>query len=322
MKKNILNSLFLVSLCFITEAQAAEQWECAIDLHQGDQGSLSLKHDNDSLTGSLEIKRSDITFEQEVEGRWLGNEVELKRLVSSTNSQVMQGVSIRLGTQHMKIGGRYAEGFNGVWSADCDLVATTAGTQEGQAKTKSSEVPPSTSVRASPFTPTSNQKITFAAQASHPDGVESIEFYLGDKQIKSCQDTKCSFKYGPIGAGKYNWHVIATSKSGAKNTKETNSLEVLSAIGAGACSIQGIATGSAVAQSGEAELRLSGQGNNKSVSATARFDAGTYEFKGLPKGDYTLTVVVPGRPSLLVSPSSASVSCDDAGVVRQNFVFN
>lgn len=321
MKKTTL----LFSLIFFTllsNANAAEQWQCALDLQQGDKGSMTLERSNASVTGSINIDRNGSEFSQEIEGRWLDREVEFKRFLNSTSNEEMHGVAIRVGTSQVKMGGRFAEGLNGVWSADCDLVSAELIKASDTAKKPPSEIEPSISARTTPTKPVSGDKVSFAAQAFHTDGIESITFYLNDKSVHQCQSAECSVSHGPLKAGEYQWHVIAKSKNGIENTKRSNELVIDGSASVGSCVISGIATGSAVAKTAGVTIELIRSNSSKGAIKTTTFNAGAYHFDGVQTGSYLLSVDVADSLGILVSPETQQVNCDVAATVQQNFQFN
>jgi len=223
-----MNKATLIGLLLIfvnnSYANGTDHWECALNLQQGDTGSMTLKRSDSLVTGSININRNGNKFTQELEGLWFDNKIELKRFVNASSNQPMHGIAISVGAKHVKMGGRYAEGFNGVWSADCDLVSTTKNKADSPSTQEASQVLPSISVRATPSSPVSHDTIKFAARAFHPDDIASISFFLNNKPIHQCKSNQCSVEYGRLKAGTYQWHVIAKSKTGLENKKHSNKL--------------------------------------------------------------------------------------------------
>jgi len=315
-----MNKAALISLLLLitstSDAKDTEHWECALNLQQGDTGSMTLKRSDTSVSGRININRNDSEFIQELEGRWLNRELELTRFLNSSDNQVMHGIAIRVGTEQVRIGGRYAEGFNGVWNADCDLVSSGKGGDSSQQE--SSTVPPSISARATPSSPTSRDTVQFSAKAFHPDGIESITFFVNGKSVHRCEKDQCSTKHRPFKAGKHNWYAIAKSKGGSENTIRTNDLVVS---GVGSCTISGIATGSSVAQSSNVEINLTSVRHGKSFLKSTRFDAGVYSFDGLSTGRYLLSINAPESLGIIVTPATKQISCGAEKKLRQNFEF-
>jgi len=321
MTKSNLLCLLLLLIATSSHANSREQWECALDLQQGDKGSMTLNRSEASVSGAISFDRNGSEFTQELEGRWLNREIELKRFLNSTSNQTMHGIAIRVGTKQVKMGGRYAEGLNSVWSADCDLISIIDTKSEGSSDKSQTPVPPSLSSRATPFKPSSRDKIQFAAQAFHPDGIESITFFLNDKSIHRCESKECRVTHGALKAGEHQWHVIAKSKTGAENTKRTNKLLVDQIKRSGSCAISGIATGQAAAQSNDVIIRISGGAGGQTINKSSGFDAGTYRFEGLPAGSYVVSIDVPKSLGILVSPTTKQLDCDDTQSLQQNFEF-
>lgn len=316
MKKAVI-ACFIFLGSNLSVANSTEQWQCALDLQQGDKGSMTLEKSNASVTGSISINRNGSDFSQEVEGRWNQQEVELKRFVNNSSNQTMHGIAIRVGSKQVKMGGRFAEGLNGVWSADCDLVSAVASKDAASSDKTASQAEPSISVRTIPPQPSQRDKIEFSARAFHADGIESIAFYVNDKEIHRCESEQCSVKYGPLKAGKSQWHVIAKSKSGVENTQRDIDLLIATNANSGKCHISGIATGPAVAQSQSVGIRLTRRGKDQST----RFDAGIYSFENLTAGNYVMSVDAADNLGVIVSPASVQIKCGAGGSIQQNFEF-
>jgi len=320
-----MNKSVLICLVFfianIANANGTETWQCALDLQQGDKGSMTLELSDTVISGSINIDRNGSEFAQQLEGRWLDREVELKRFVSANSNQLMHGIAIRVGAEQVKMGGRFAEGLSGVWSADCDLVSQSAGKTDDSSEQAPSQVAPSISVRATPFRPSNTSTIKFSAQAVHPEGIESITFYVNNKSIHTCVSNECNVKHGPLKTGKHQWHVIAKSKNGIENTKTSNNLRVTNSADSGSCTISGIATGPAVAESSKVVVELTSKNRAQTIHKAVRFDAGTYRFVGLVKGSYVLNIEAADSLGILVSPISTQIECKTDRKVQQNFDF-
>lgn len=298
---------------------AAETWECALDLQQGDKGSLSLQRTEDDVTGIIRFDRNGSQFEQEVEGRWSGREIDLTRLVDASSSQAMHAIAVRIGTKQIKMGGRFGDGLTGVWSADCALLGSPTTQPVSKDNSVANENLPSISMQASPFRPSSKEKIEFASTASHPDGIRSVALFLNDREINNCDGNSCSHTHKPLADGIYNWHVIAISKSGVQNTKNPKTLVVKSGRkNTGVCSINGLATGAAVAQSTTVTVQLSGSGKSRST----RFDAGVYAFNNVPAGKYELSLDISTESGLLANPTTTTINCAAGQTIQQNFEMN
>jgi hypothetical protein len=330
MTKSIANLavLLIPTLCFSGQVLAqTQQWECAVNLQQGDTGTMSLSRDGDQVEGSITTVRNSNEFNSEIGGRWSDKVINLKRLLDSNSSEPMAGIVVTLGTEKVKIGGRFSSEYQGVWSADCDLVSSSSVTKERTNANESTDVAessvpnplvPSITSRVSPSKPSSKDKIKLSARASHPDGIASIAFFIGGKKVHTCDDAACEFDYGRLKKGKYNWYAKATSKSGSSNDRVDNELIVSSPL-ASTCNFRGFATGPAANLSLSYRVNLRGNGTEHSKSVA--FKDLKYVITGVPKGNYTLTVDTQADPSVLWSPRSASVTCGSQSEVRQNFDF-
>lgn len=310
-----------ISVTANAAATESQKWECAIDLHQGDNGTLSLNRDGERINGMLNIRRNDSIFENEVSGRWSNNEINLKRLIDDSRNDSMIGVVVSLGTKKVNMGGRYSAEYQGVWSANCDLVGTSNGsTGSADGTEDTSPIEPSTSAGVIPNRPNTADRIKFSARASHPDGIESVSFFVGNKKIHTCDTEVCDYNYGPLSKGKYSWFVEAVSKSGIKNSKRQNEFVVSASASKGSCLIEGIATGTAAELSGIYLVKLYGPDGN-TLKASQEFQDGRYQFTGLPEGRYTLTVDTRADREVLVTPATATATCSAQSKVIVNFDF-
>jgi hypothetical protein len=111
-----------VSVCWTNAAPAAETWRCAIDLHQGDKGTLELTRKAPFIEGKLTIERGDRSFESAVRGEWGEAEIRFSRTLSSTSYQPFQGTVTSAGSGEVLMEGRFAAGNAGQWSCRCQLV--------------------------------------------------------------------------------------------------------------------------------------------------------------------------------------------------------
>ena len=167
----------LVSQGYAYGQSPNQRWECALDLHQGDKGTLSLNRKGDNVNGAIQFSRNDNVFDSDVSGSWVGNQIDLIRLVGSDSTEQMAGVVVALGTEKVSIGGRYSIGYQGVWSANCDLVSESANIEKVQSESF-------TSTQVKPEMPTDKEKVTFSIASSHPSGVKEISIFLGsDKAV-------------------------------------------------------------------------------------------------------------------------------------------
>lgn len=308
-------------LVFAQTKVAIQNWECAIDLHQGDTGVLSLQRSGDQLTGMITVTRNESIFETKVNGQWLNNEITIKRLLGANSSDTMSGVVIAIGTEEVKMGGRFSDTYQGVWSADCNLASASPGNPEQSQRAAGDDIEPSTSTRVSPNSPTANDSITFSARATHPDGIKSISFFLGKKNIHTCQAEVCDFELKPLSKGTYNWRVEALSESGVKSAERFDEFVVRASAGTGGCTIAGIATGPAAELSSLYLVRLFGPNDVGLLKDSAEFNNGAYTFAGLGKGRYFLTVDTQADKGLLVTPVSGTVNCQAAGDLLFDFDF-
>lgn len=319
-------AVILVStVCFANQAHAqTEQWECAVNLQQGDTGTMSLTKNASQVEGRLTTVRNGNDFKSELNGSWNDNTLNLTRLLDASSNEPMAGVVVSLGTNKVKIGGRFSSEYQGVWSADCDLVSSLAIAQpssdESEADDASNSIPPSITSRVSPSTPSTNDRIKFSARASHPDGIKSLAFYIGAKKVHSCDSNACEFEYGPVNNGTYNWYALATSKSGISNEQRTYQL-VVSRARAATCLISGAATGPSANLALSYRVTLVGRGDQVGFRTSSAFRDLKYAFNNIPKGEYTLSIDTQSDPSVLWSPRAPLIKCGAQAEIQQNFDF-
>lgn len=300
----------------VTENQ---QWECALDLHQGDTGTMSLNRSGNNIDGEIRVTRNELVLESNLDGRWIGNEIDLNRLLDSNSSEAMTGVVLALGTEKVKIGGRFSNDYHGVWSADCDLVAGSTVAQASEISSPEAVVP-STRSSLSPSNPTNRDRLTFSADATHAEGIEKITFFLGSDEIGVCETTECEVAHGPLPSGVYTWRVEVTSENGV-SAETTNQFSIQNIDSQNNCQISGIATG---ASGGLAEIylvKLYGPNDDQILRATSGFDNGRYQFSNLAVGEYKLIVDTRADQGVLATPANTILSCQSGSMLTQNIDF-
>lgn len=320
-----LSIFFVLAIGLVSHADAqTQQWECAVNLQQGDTGVMSLSRDGDQVQGELNTTRNRTSFKSELKGGWKGNEINLTRLLDANSNEPMAGIVVTLGTEKIKIGGRFSSEYQGVWSADCSLVSSTSSNDVPRVKEPSGSEPsaaiPALTSRVTPSVPSSKDQITLSARASHPDGIESLDFFVGGKKVHSCNNNNCSFKYGALKSGNYTWYTQATSKSGVTSIKQANKL-IVSTAKAGTCIVSGVATGPSANLSLSYRVILVGLDGKKRYRNSTEFNKLKYRFNAVPKGEYTISVDTLADSSVLWSPREASIKCDSQADLRQNFDF-
>jgi len=306
---------------------AGQNWECALDLHQGDKGTLTLNKNGDSLDGVIRFSRNDNVFESEVSGDWNAGKIDLTRLLGAGSTELMTGVAVALGTKKMNIGGRYSAGYQGVWSANCDLVSESN-------NTKSVEGEVFTETKVTPEIPTNKEKVTFDVSASHPDGIKQISIFLGSEEIHTCTTDECEFSYGPLSKGIYSWRVESLSNSGSKSmetdrlviqstkSKKSNQLVASSQKKQNKCKISGRATGAYGPLAEIYSVKLYGPDTTTLLKASSNFVGGVYQFVNLPAGQYQLIVDTKGDREVVVVPNSKILNCESQSTLTQDIGFN
>ncbi|MDD2335643.1 MAG: hypothetical protein PHD01_03605 [Geobacteraceae bacterium] len=106
------------------KSQTVENWQCTLDLHQGDTGTLEFTRTGALIKGKTIVHRGANTFENTVKGTWSGATIKFWReLNPSSSGQPFKGIAVSTDDNKVKMGGRFANLFAGVWSADCEAKA-------------------------------------------------------------------------------------------------------------------------------------------------------------------------------------------------------
>lgn len=169
--------LFVVLLALLVTqhvkivAQPFERWACDVDLHQGDTGTLQMTVTGTAVDGSMTVRRGGAPpVTTPIKGSWNGEVVRFTRTLSATSEQPFLGVAAREGDRPVKMAGRFAAGFDGVWSATC---SRSAG---GGAKPPDPPVPPKGP--AGPPNPSGSCSISGAATGPRADVVKVFALVL------------------------------------------------------------------------------------------------------------------------------------------------
>ena len=315
-------------------AQSKESWECSLDLHQGDTGTLSFARQGSAISGATYVERGD--HKHQINGSWQGNKITFRRTLGGNSVQDFDGIAITINDREVRMGGRFAARYNGVWSANCGLVRQTVDVSGGvkrppvpvrpadplqpERPVEPTSAGPALNMRATPYEPTERDKLQFSVEASHSQGVESIEIFVNGQSAKRCRSKNCVFSGGPYRAGTINWYVIARSNNGGVNETRPSAITIGSVTVVGNCSISGRATGSKASSSDAFFVSLSGPNSNAYRDSTA-FRSNRYSFTGLPEGRYYLSVDTRGDLPVRVSPANRTVDCRTSGVTDANFEF-
>lgn len=95
----------------------AETWSCTLDLHQGDRGELRFRRSGDAVKGSIVVRSG--SQRHPISGTWEGERIEFWRALSDRSGQPFVGTASTLDDGTVRMGGRFANRYSGVWSADC-----------------------------------------------------------------------------------------------------------------------------------------------------------------------------------------------------------
>ena len=120
-----LRLLFIFVICTtfptLANSQTVENWQCTLDLHQGDTGTLEFSRTGTTIEGKTIVHRGANTFENKVKGNWSGEILEFWReLNPPTSGQPFRGIALTAEDKKVKMAGRFAFRFAGIWSADCE----------------------------------------------------------------------------------------------------------------------------------------------------------------------------------------------------------
>jgi hypothetical protein len=309
-----------------------QEWQCDVDLHQGDSGVLFLIRAEGKVKGGIKIDSNTTPMNHRIGGTWKDGLLNLNRLFRSDVDYAMAATMQRTEKKLVQLGGRYGLAFKGVWSGECKFISERK-IQVADSDTDSEPKPdkpvvkagPSTNVKALPYKPTTKDRIKFSATASHPDGVRSISFILDGQVIKTCRRNRCNASSPPLSAGKHIWRVDAVSKSGFKNPRYPSEMIVKTAPPVvGRCTIMGKATGRSSDIARIFSVSAYGPNNDTKFVASSRFKNGRYELKGLKPGQYKLFADTRADTAIGVHPSQVTVRCRKQKAVERvhkNFEF-
>jgi large subunit ribosomal protein L7/L12 len=101
-------------------------WRCKVDLHQGDVGTIELTRAGERIRGAMYIERID--DKHAISGTWKGDKIEFWRALSQSSGQPFTGTATETSDTTVVMGGRFANQYSGVWSADCKQVVSGGGT--------------------------------------------------------------------------------------------------------------------------------------------------------------------------------------------------
>ena len=114
----------------LASAGPKDRWKCQLDLHQGDVGRLNLVREGVAVSGVLRVDRGRQVHQ--VSGDWQDKNVRFRRTLDrgrggAHSIQDFEGIVLYAPDGQVRMAGRFAAGFNGVWSADCILVGREYG---------------------------------------------------------------------------------------------------------------------------------------------------------------------------------------------------
>jgi len=297
-------------------AQAPDLWKCRIDLHQGEIGGLEFSLTGDDLTGSLAVARgADSTTTTTIEGAWTTNVIHFTRVLSSSDVQPFVGIAVRAENGQVRMAGRFASGFEGIWSATC---LTDADAPPGGGGGRSG---PNLSTRIDPFKPTGRDRVKFIADAWHSSGVQAVTIHVNGQAAQTCTTERCEFIGGPYPAGAIRWRVSARARNGSVNEGRDHEVAIAPAPATGSCAISGAATGPRADVAKVFGIALFGPEDHARLRERQPFASGRFNFANLPDGRYLLVADTKADVSVDVNPRRLVVTCRGGAINGINFNF-
>ncbi len=95
----------------------AEAWICTVDLHQGDTGKMEFTRRGVDIRGAMLITRGP--QKHGISGTWKDDSIRFVRVLGQNSRQQFEGTVSRTSGGQVRMAGRFAHEFSGVWSADC-----------------------------------------------------------------------------------------------------------------------------------------------------------------------------------------------------------
>jgi hypothetical protein len=243
-----ITSLGMASLLALSgpPAAAKEQWTCTLDLHQGDRGSLSFVAAESGISGETAVQRGDTEMRHRISGSWKGDRVSFRRDLGGGTVQDFVGISVRTEGGDVKMAGRFAHAFAGVWSADCQLERTVSG-PEPQASRRQvlrdrkermarepvragvlalDRTPPKVSVKVDGIlVRTVGDSIDFRATAEDEGKLSSVTLFVDGRAVRTCNVWDCPYRLTAEKPGKLRaW---ATAKDAAGNEGRSEEIELM-----------------------------------------------------------------------------------------------
>lgn len=231
---------------------AKEKWTCSLDLHQGDQGTLTFVKAGTTLSGETVVQRREIEMRHEISGSWEGEQVRFRRNLSGSSYQPFVGISARTEEGEVKMGGRFANAFAGVWSADCELAgAVGGGASEGprdrlelrrteremelreellreraRAEVADHE-PPRVSVDVEGIlVRTVGDAVDLRASAEDDGEIASVTVFLDGRAVRTCNAWLCPYRFTADDAGRLRLWATAEDAAGNEGRSEEVSMMV------------------------------------------------------------------------------------------------
>ncbi len=107
-------------------ADLSQRWRCSIDLGVGGVGTLEFTQTDGDIEGVIVASGQ----KHGVSGSWKGDRIEFWRALSKSSGQPFVGTATTVEDGVVRMGGRFANAYRGVWSADCGVEEETDQTSD------------------------------------------------------------------------------------------------------------------------------------------------------------------------------------------------
>lgn len=199
-----------------------EYWNCEIDLHQGDEGELNFSRKGGGIDGLMTVRRGSQSHR--ISGAWEGSFITFTRTLSpATSIQRFAGAAMRGDDGVVRMGGRFAASYRGIWSAECHPTTTPG---DGLTSTADSEGP-SIRLRArGDRSLTAGESLVLRADAKDATGVREVRMLLNGEVVLTCPGTPCNYSFEADREGLFQAQAVAVDTLGNESRSNAVSFEV------------------------------------------------------------------------------------------------
>jgi hypothetical protein len=195
----------IATLDVALHGQIAQRWKCDVDLHQGDVGTLQFTLLGPAVEGTLVVARGPgaAPVTTTVKGSWTDDIVRFTRALSPASEQPFVGIAARDGDRPVKMAGRFAAGFDGLWSATCSKTPGTTGDATGG----TGPVPPVRDPGVPPAPVSGSCTISGAATGPRADVARVFQLVLygpdNDRLVRARQPFGQAYLFENLPDGRY-----------------------------------------------------------------------------------------------------------------------